>query len=49
MPELALNTIILIVLILFPGLIVRRFYFIGNFSKQFFKGEWSEKNLIKSQ
>ena len=43
MPELALNTIILIVLILFPGLIVRRFYFIGNFSKQFFKGEWSER------
>ncbi|UAM97420.1 hypothetical protein K8354_13995 [Polaribacter litorisediminis] len=43
MPELALNTIILIVLILFPGLIVRRFYFIGNFSKQYFKGEWSER------
>lgn len=43
MPELALNTIILIVLILFPGLIVRRFYFISNFSKQFFKGEWGER------
>lgn len=43
MPELALNTIILIVLILFPGLIVRRFYFIGDFSKQFVKGEWSER------
>jgi len=43
MPELALNTIIIIVLILFPGLVVRRFYFSGDFSKQFVKGEWSER------
>ena len=43
LPELALSSIFLIVVVLFPGLIFRRFYYSGKFTKQFLKGEWSER------
>ena len=43
LPELALSSIFLIVIVLFPGLIFRRFYYSGKFTKQFLKGEWSER------
>ena len=43
LPEVALSSILLIVVVLFPGLIFRRFYYWSKFIKQFVKGEWSER------
>jgi hypothetical protein len=43
LPEVALSSILLIVVVLFPGLIFRRFYYWSKFTKQFVKGEWSER------
>lgn len=43
LPEVALSSILLIVIVLFPGLIFRRFYYWSKFTKQFVKGEWSER------
>lgn len=43
LPEVALSSIFLIVIVLFPGLIFRRFYYWSKFTKQFVKGEWSER------
>lgn len=42
-PEVAFSSILLIVLVLFPGLVFRRFFYSGKFTKQFVKGEWSER------
>lgn len=46
LPEIALNSILIIVALLFPGLIFRRFFYAGKFAKQFSKGEWSERIVI---
>ena len=43
LPEVAVSSILLIVIVLFPGLIFRRFYYWSKFTKQFVKGEWSER------
>jgi hypothetical protein len=43
LPEVAVSSILLIVIVLFPGLIFRRFYYWAKFTKQFVKGEWSER------
>lgn len=43
LPEVAVSSILLIVVVLFPGLIFRRFYYWSKFTKQFVKGEWSER------
>ena len=43
LPEVAFSSIFLIVIVLFPGLIFRRFYYWSKFTKQFVKGEWSER------
>lgn len=42
-PEVAFNTIITVVIIIFPGLVVRRFYYSAYFTKQFIRGEWGER------
>ncbi|MGV4460796.1 hypothetical protein ACQ1Q5_04575 [Ornithobacterium rhinotracheale] len=46
MPTLAFSSLLTIVLILFPGIVFRRFYYCGTFSKQFIKGEWAERIII---
>lgn len=46
LPEFALNSILVIVTALFPGLVFRRFYYASQFAKQFTKGEWSERIVI---
>lgn len=46
LPEFALNSILVIVIALFPGLVFRRFYYASQFAKQFTKGEWSERIVI---
>lgn len=42
-PEIALGSVVIIVIVLFPGLVFRRLYYWGSFSKQFVKGEWAER------
>lgn len=39
----SLNTIVIIFLILFPGIIVRRSFYSDKFSKQFYRGQFSER------
>lgn len=39
----SLNTIIIIFLILFPGIIIRRTFYSDKFSKQFYRGQFSER------
>lgn len=46
LPEFALNSILVIVTALFPGLVFRLFYYASQFAKQFTKGEWSERIAI---
>ncbi|MDT9499125.1 hypothetical protein [Capnocytophaga canimorsus] len=46
LPEFALNSILAVVIVLFPGLVFRRFYYASQFAKQFTKGEWSERIVI---
>ena len=38
--ELALNSIIIFLLFIFPGIVFRRFYYVGEFSKQFNSTNW---------
>jgi len=38
--EIALNSLILFLLFIFPGIVFRRFYYVGEFSKQFSSGNW---------
>ena len=38
--EIALNSFILFLLFIFPGIVFRRFYYVGEFSKQFNSGNW---------
>lgn len=39
----SLNTIVIIFIILFPGIIIRRSFYSNKFSKQFYSGEFSER------
>lgn len=39
----SLNTIIIIFIILFPGIIIRRSFYSNKFSKQFYRGQFSER------
>ncbi|KAF2335460.1 hypothetical protein [Flavobacterium daemonense] len=38
--EIALNSFVLFLLFIFPGIVFRRFYYVGEFSKQFNSGNW---------
>lgn len=38
--EIALNSFILFLLFIFPGIVFRRFYYVGEFSKQFSSSNW---------
>lgn len=38
--EIALNSFALFLLFVFPGIVFRRFYYVGEFSKQFNSGNW---------
>ncbi|WPR72160.1 hypothetical protein SLW70_03195 [Flavobacterium sp. NG2] len=40
MEEIAWNSVILFLLFVFPGIVFRRFYFVGEFSKQFYSSNW---------
>lgn len=40
MEEIAWNSVILFLLFIFPGIVFRRFYFVGEFSKQFNSSNW---------
>ena len=42
-PEFAFSSIFLIAIVLFPGLVFRRFFYSYKFTQQFSKGEWSER------
>ena len=42
-PEFAFSSIFLIAIVLFPGLVFRRFFYSYKFTQQFNKGEWSER------
>ena len=39
----SVNTIIIIFIILFPGIIIRRSFYSNKFSKQFYRGQFSER------
>lgn len=39
----SVNTIIIIFIILFPGIIIRRSFYTNKFSKQFYRGQFSER------
>ncbi|SMC33620.1 hypothetical protein [Moheibacter sediminis] len=41
----SVNTIIVIFIILFPGIIIRRAFYSNKFSKQFYRGQFSERLL----
>lgn len=38
--EIAINSLLIFVLLVFPGIIFRRFYYVGEFSKQFNSANW---------
>jgi hypothetical protein len=38
--EIAINSLLIFLLLVFPGLIFRRFYYVGAFSKQFNSANW---------
>lgn len=38
--EIAINSLLVFLLLVFPGLIFRRFYYVGEFSKQFNSANW---------
>lgn len=38
--EIALNSFIVFLLFIFPGIVFRRFYYVGEFSKQFSSSNW---------
>ena len=38
--EIALNSFIVFLLLIFPGIVFRRFYYVGEFSKQFNSNNW---------
>jgi hypothetical protein len=38
--EIAWNSVILFLLFIFPGIVFRRFYYVGEFSKQFNSSNW---------
>lgn len=38
--EIAINSLLIFLLLVFPGLIFRRFYYVGEFSKQFNSANW---------
>ena len=38
--DLAINSILVFLLLILPGLIFRRFYYVGEFSKQFNSAAW---------
>jgi hypothetical protein len=38
--DIALNTFIIFLLFIFPGIVFRRFYYVGEFSKQFSSSNW---------
>lgn len=40
MEEIAWNSVILFLLFVFPGIVFRRFYYVGEFSKQFNSSNW---------
>lgn len=46
--DISLGFVIITVLILFPGLIYRRFYFYGHFSNQFYPGNNTLKTITSS-
>ncbi len=41
--QIALNTIILLMMVVFPGFLFRKFYFVGEFTKQFNQGTQFDK------
>lgn len=46
MPDIALNTILYILIFIIPGLIFRKFYFSGEFTKQFYQGHLLERFMF---
>jgi hypothetical protein len=44
--DIALNSFILFFLFIFPGIIFRRFYFVGEFSKQYNSNNWANTFYI---
>jgi hypothetical protein len=38
--EIALNSLLIFLLLVFPGIVYRRFYYVGEFSKQFNSSNW---------
>ncbi|HIC8755750.1 hypothetical protein [Elizabethkingia anophelis] len=46
MPDIALNTIFYILVFIIPGLIFRKFYFSGEFTKQFYQGHLLERFMF---
>lgn len=38
--EIAINSLLIFLLLVFPGIIFRRFYYVGEFSKQFNSANW---------
>lgn len=38
--EIAINSIVLFFILVFPGIVFRRFYYVGEFSKQFNATNW---------
>lgn len=38
--EIAVNSFVLFLLFIFPGIVFRRFYYVGEFSKQFNSNNW---------
>ena len=45
--NIALNTIVYLMVFIFPGMIFRKFYYIREYSKEFDKGNLFERSVLR--